>query len=347
MTLNDVEVTASLTSGSTTLNAHQIASDADFATASWDSWSNGATVTFIYAGGVGAKAGTYSLATSGGGTAAGTFSRIQAGADNAYEWTYQSAWNYDHMDGTGPSGMTLDPTKVNNYEVRLAPGAGPVFYYVLGDADSTTPGEPILVHATLRGNSATSSNTRTPSFNVGWTAASLGSSTALTVQGSYAMAALDGPRASSWNPRGIGGTNAAVTTSTWVNVLTIRNRGEFGATINLGEVWPERLSVYTDSTKGARYRLLRNATLDTGSVTPAWTYLDSTDSVVEYTEGAMPFTAQGEVVLAGVAGTTAANLDLTNLEIVLERGETLTLGALVISGATSQVTAAMSWREDW
>lgn len=355
VTLDNVPIAVTVTSGSTTLNAFEIASDADFATGGWDAWSNGATVTFIASTGAGAKSGAYSYVNNtGGGTSAGTIASIQAGASNTYEWVYQDEWSDDQVDGrwatvlTNASRMTLDPTKLNNYEIRLASGEGPALFYVLGDADSTHPGEPILVHTMSRANDATTPGARTPAYNVGWTAASLGSAAAMTVAGSFAMGAIDGERASEWNSKAASGVNASVSSSMWVNVLAIRNRGEFASTVNLAEIWPEAVAVFTDSTKGAEFRLLRNPTFDTSSVKPAWTYLDQTNSLAVYATEALPYTDQGEQIYTGVAGnTSAANISLANIPLVLGRGDVLSIAAQVVSGASSSVTAAMTWQEDY
>lgn len=82
--------------------------------------SNGVTVTF-YQNVPAATPGVFSLTSTG--TATGTFAEVQAGAanDNNAGFTAQTAWNVDRLDGSkgvlNPSGMLLDPTKLNVWKI--------------------------------------------------------------------------------------------------------------------------------------------------------------------------------------------------------------------------------------
>jgi hypothetical protein len=64
-------------------------------------------------------AGVFSFVDTDSGVTAGAFSEVVAGVAPITTWIASSAWNIDKMDGTGPSGMTLDPTKFNVYEIRF------------------------------------------------------------------------------------------------------------------------------------------------------------------------------------------------------------------------------------
>ena len=59
---------------------------------------------------------------------------------------YQSSWNVDPMDGTGPSGATLDMSKGNIYQISFSwYGYGVIEWYVVTD-NITGKQVPILVH---------------------------------------------------------------------------------------------------------------------------------------------------------------------------------------------------------
>jgi len=59
--------------------------------------------------------GTYSI--SGTGTIAGTFTRVLAGANHEETFIPTGSFNIDKLDGTGPSGMIINPQRGNVYEI--------------------------------------------------------------------------------------------------------------------------------------------------------------------------------------------------------------------------------------
>ena len=59
--------------------------------------------------------GTYSI--SGDGTIAGTFTRVLAGTNHEETFIPTGSFNIDKLDGTGPSGMIINPQRGNVYEI--------------------------------------------------------------------------------------------------------------------------------------------------------------------------------------------------------------------------------------
>jgi hypothetical protein len=59
--------------------------------------------------------GTYSI--SGTGTIAGTFTRVLAGTNHEETFIPTGSFNIDKLDGTGPSGMIINPQRGNVYEI--------------------------------------------------------------------------------------------------------------------------------------------------------------------------------------------------------------------------------------
>jgi len=60
----------------------------------------------------------------------------------------QSAWNIDKLDGSGPSGMTIDITKGNSYQIAYGSGFGTVNFSV----ESDVSGDYVLVHTLALAN---------------------------------------------------------------------------------------------------------------------------------------------------------------------------------------------------
>ena len=96
-----------------------VAADFSGAGVGWNTYKvDNTTVKFI-AMLSGASAGASSFAdTDTTGVTASAFSDILSGASSTDTWVAQTAWNIDKMDGTGPSGQTLDVTKGNVYKIQ-------------------------------------------------------------------------------------------------------------------------------------------------------------------------------------------------------------------------------------
>ena len=124
-------------------------------------------------------------------TATGTFAETQAGADGTNSWTPQASWNIDAMDGTGPSGMTLDAAKINVYEVRFGwLGVAGLEYCVFDEASHKF--WPVHFIQWANTASATRTSLSDPRLPIGYSVASLGSTTALSISGASCMAGSHG-----------------------------------------------------------------------------------------------------------------------------------------------------------
>src|SRR5210317_1039571 len=66
---------------------------------------------------LGAKNGTYSMTSTA--TISTTNSAIQSGVATNAVWTPQTSFNIDTLDGNGPSGITINPQKLNVYQINF------------------------------------------------------------------------------------------------------------------------------------------------------------------------------------------------------------------------------------
>jgi len=183
--------TVPLTAGTVQQNAYEIAEFATGYTGSdsiaWVTYQLDDTVYFLRQT-HGNATGSMTFSS---GTATGTFAETQAGADGTNNWTAQASWNIDAMDGNGPSGMTLDPTKINVYEVRFGwLGVAGLECCVFDQASHKF----WPVHFIQWANTAASTRTTLsdPRLPIGYSIASLGSTTALSISGASCMAGTHG-----------------------------------------------------------------------------------------------------------------------------------------------------------
>lgn len=305
--------------------------------------SNGSTVTFIQ-GNPAVADGTYSLSSTG--TVTGTFATIQAGVANvttgANVFIAQADWNLDVMDGSGgatnPSGILLDPTKLNIYEVVIPYlGAGAITYYV-----RLPGGGHQEVHRIEWPNAQTTPNMKNPTLRLGWFAASLGSTTNLTVKGASASGFTEGDILPLRDPFGTS-RNGFTAEATEYVAFVIRVGGTFGSTVNQREVVPISLLVGTEtSNRIVRVRLVLNPTL-TGTVD--WGYVDSATSCVEVATPTA-LTPSGGTTVGNSASATGSptTLNLRDTGLRLQPGYTLAVCLQTASGS-AVTTSAMNWNE--
>jgi len=329
------QAACALTSGTVQHNAAEVA---ECTFTGWNAYANDDDVIFV-ATDASAKAGAFTFSS---GTATGTFAEDVNGAAVTNTWTAQADWNVDAMDGTGPSGMTLDHDTLNVYQIAFQYlGAGAIQYSI----EDPETGDFQLVHRINYPNSLTSPSLGNPTMPLGWTAASLGSTgTNLQVYGASAAGFVEGPFVPMRAGRSFVSTENVGTTLE--PVLSIRNRAAFNDEINQEELYPAFITVGVDATgnKPAVIEVFFGADV-TGSAQPDWTYIDETGSVAEYDETATAITGGDRIDGCAASAGGGCEIDLTRFRERLERGEWLTIAAKFSSGS-GDITAAVTWYED-
>jgi hypothetical protein len=273
--------------------------------------------------------GTFSI--SGGVTA--TITEQTAGQAKTDNHTAQASWNITTTPFTG-----FDPTNLNVYKVTF--GYLGVANITFSIYDPNT-GKFIAVHQIKWANTNGVTHLGNPNLKVGWTAASLGSTTALTVEGASAYAAIQGKRiirASAYSAdASVGSVGTALTP-----ILTVKNRVVYGDRFNLSKVEPLQLSVDNDHTKGAIIEVYINSTLTNEN----YQFEDEYNSVTTYDSAADTITG-GSLVESFIIGNgDSQTVNINDLGIVLLPEDILTLAAKTVSGNGATITAAITWKEE-
>lgn len=224
VTLNGVAFTVSVTAGTTTQTARLIADRVGGYTG-WLTEHVDNTVVFL-ASALGPKTDTFSMSSTGTGTlTTGTFSAKQTGVAQTNTWYYQDEWNVDKLDGTGdlvtnPSGMLLDPTKLNIYQIQFRwLGSGMITFSI----EDQTTGQIIPVHQVHYVNQHTKPHLDNPSFKLGYVTTSLGSTTDLVVRGASMMGAIEGDVRQNELNRSFSSAKSGLNTGSVHHLMTIRN----------------------------------------------------------------------------------------------------------------------------
>lgn len=284
-------------------------------------------------------AGSFSVTTDGTGTHSLTVA--QTGVAHTTNWTYQEDFTLDKLDGTGPSGMTLDPTKLNVFQVNLRwLGAGRIQYAIEDPVGAMIP-----FHVETYANENSDVHLDNPSMKLGYVAASLGGTQKdVKVAGASMMGAIEGninitnfPVAHA-RKRNLPDTNLN-------HIFTIKNKLIFNNKINLREVLVEKIShgmTETSFTFGTVYLFL-NAT---NSVDHVWEEVGS-NSHVSYSNVNGTLTLANETPLASfiMGDNNVETIDLSKLRIVVPPNNSLTM-AIKADSSTPDASAALTWVED-
>lgn len=350
VTLAGISYTVTATSNSSTVKTAYEISQGTYA--GWKAHARGSTVVFLADSAIN-KTGTFSLAQSGAGTpAAGSFAETRAGAAPTDTWIPQTEWNGDKLDGTGASGITLDKTKGNVFQIDIQYlGFGAVVFKIETASEGNNP-DFVTVHTLGIPNTRTTPSVNQPAFPFTMAAYSSGSTTDVSISvASYAgfiegKKQLTGPRMTITAE-----TNGFVesTAATYYPLFTIRNdytHSHNGVTLraNQSVVYPLSISAAHDDATPITFYLIRNATL---VGTPNFSRWDAASCLyVDTSATTCSFSNNGQVQFAYALGQSSGGAYAFPDEIQLEPGETLTLAARAVTGTATYVIASLNTRED-
>lgn len=310
----------------------------------WDAFQNGNTVVF-FGRNAASLPGVYSVTSTG--TFAGNIVQNRAGVANTETWTYQAAFNRDRLDGTGPSGMTIDKSLGNVFEVDMQYlGYGQVQFSI----EDPNTGHFFPFHEFEFPNTRTTPTLLNPVLKPGWAAASLGSNVNITVQGASALGGIDGVRAPLKRPLAFSFQRASVG-ATLTSIFAVRVKGVINSVVQLSEMFPKLAYVSPEGSKAAEVKVLLNPTF---SGQTNWTNATTNvQTIVEVDTTGTTFTSVGvEVASFVVAGGTSQEISFDDLAVgdneslFLARDDVLVIAARITGGAGSPVTASLTWVEE-
>ena len=254
----------------------------------------------------------------------------------------QDTWD-DPMDGSGASGMTLNPTMLNVYFIEFQYlGAGSIKLWI----ESDVTGDMVLAHTVMYTNLNTVPSVFNPNFHlmlhvlnnaVAIDLIAKSSSMAYFVEGKTALTELQQPQFSSGKRQ-----KTAVTTE--VALFTIRNKALYASKDNFIDLMLEFIAVSSEASSAnnlSEIRLIKNATLGGA---PAYADINTTDSVVEIDVAGTTVTGGSTIFDIDMAGKNDSNLvGLKDYQILLAPGETLTVAGTSANSAT--MNASLLWKE--
>lgn len=326
LTLDSIAYTIPLTTGTVDHNAYEIATWLNNNQLIWVADQLDDTV-IISALSDGSKSGAYSYSHA---SSTGTITQNTPGETKTSNHIEKSNWN-------GNTCLWLDTTKGNVYQIAYQYlGFGDIKFYV----EYPETGTFILAHTIKYANSETRTSLNNPSLRFGMYGVSLGSIADLTIQCASVGLFVQGSIQKTRNPRAVKNTQTVSTSFT--NILTLRNRRTYNYLYNQVEIEPLNLGISSESTKNVEIEIRTNSSFsgDT-NFTSAGTNLVGDIDTTNNT------TSNGRLISAfTLSGGSSVNVDLKGLEIRVPPSLTITIAARVTSGANASVTSTLTYYED-
>lgn len=252
-------------------------------------------------------------------------------------WISQSSWNADVMDGTGPSGMTLDTSKGNVFQVRYQwLGFGAIRFYI----ENQYTGVLVLVHTIDYTNQNTFTSTDNPTFPFCAMSENTTNNTSVQMKIPSIGLFIEGNPGTTSHTRNAIDNEKTIAISTETNIITIRNKTTYQSIANLVQIQPDFLSVATDGNKSVHIHVYLNATL---GGTPSYTDIRTNNSVVDYDIAGT--TVSGGILVATIplAKVEGRSILFNDFNFIMAPGNTMTISAESSGG--SDVLVGLSWQE--
>lgn len=254
-------------------------------------------------------------------------------------WIAQTSFNLDKLNGTGASGITIDPTKLNIFQITIGylGGRGCRFSVL-----SPISGDWVVFHDyNLSGTQTSQTQSINPTMTFGIQATNTTNNTNIVVRSGSVGMFIVGLRERIGSTYGQNNFKSIGTTET--NVITIRNNSTINGVTNQAQLRVRSISVATAASVPVVFKLIKNSTLG-GS--PSYTNIDATNSIAAFDVAGTTIT--GGNVQFNTVCTTGGSVfvDLTDFDIFLSPNETLTCSAVATSGAAANHAVAINWNED-
>lgn len=250
-----------------------------------------------------------------------------------------TSFNLDKLDGTGPSKMTIDPTKLNVYRISFGwLGAAPIIFEILREdgvwfpfhmikfpnteADTSTKSSVLPLRAYAYTSSASGNVVlKTPSWNCG----SIGRNKAVSRVFQYGL-----------QKTGVNGNNQHMFTLRNSTTYPITGGGTNKIMINI-----KFASVSNKDNQSTNFKFVKNITFSTS---PSYSDVDSTNSCIQYST-AGTYDSGGTVELyLPLGGKGQGKLTLpSGAPIMLMPGETLSV--LADTDSSAKLNAYLRWQE--
>lgn len=247
----------------------------------------------------------------------------------------QTTWNKDKYDGTGESGMILDPTMGNQYQIKYQGyGFGNALFFIQNEVS----GNFILVHQINYTNINQSPILFNPSLN--FFALSENTTNTTDIIPKLCSVAMYHEGINEDVPQVSHLTFNTKSVTTLEAILTIRNKTTYQSKANHVQCQLTSLSISTEGNKGVNVVISSNTTL--GGV-PSFSDVDTATSCIEVDVAGTTLTGGNLISAFTVEQTGSVVVNLLDSELFLQPGNTFTIAAS--SDNANIVFSDLVWKE--
>ena len=294
-------------------------------------------VEFLAQSTLGQLTGTFNWSSTG--DAELELTTARQGRASTTDFIPQSLWNGDPMDGTGSTGIALDPSKFNVFQINFRwLGAGIIQFAM----ENPVSGQFVLLHTIHWTNRNTTLHLENPSMKVGAIAYHYGTTIedpASIYLGSL-MGAIEGVDVQPATPNGAFTTKTGLSANTYHHLGTLENPLVSDNAINTRPYLIRSLSIAYTGQDVLNVLIYKDVPLATGvHLYNSYPGIDAKASLVEATIDPTQDSPEAAYVLP-INGSGVFDLSQSSLRI--EPGETFTV-AVISGGNISEVSATLNW----
>ena len=264
--------------------------------------------------------------------------RLSGGTKN---WTNQTNWNIDKMDGTGQSGITLNQQKGNVYQISYQwLGFGNIGFFI----ENPNNGKLTLVHQIQYPNQFDSPTILQPSLPIRVSSVnSNGNNKNITIKTASLAGFAEGNEGFLGKLFSALGSTATNTNPQNINVLTIKVNEQLNSINAYIPVILFNASFDTEANenKTVIISLILNGTF---SSAPTYTPVDATQSVVSYSDTGVSVTNGTSLSTHLIRGNTGRNIEFPR-DLQLFRNDTLSIIYSTLTNFQASAVANINWLE--
>lgn len=267
---------------------------------------------------------------------AGNFGIIRRASSTSY-FTAQTEWSDDTMNGNGVSGINLDITKGNVYQIRYQwLGFGQISFFV----ENQNTGFLTVVHRIKYANENTATSINNPTLPIRLSVQNTTNSTDIILKSASLAAFVEGKNEFGGFHNSTSANKSNITTEQ--AVLTIRSTSTFSNITNRIRAKLDIVSAASEGTKVVDIRILRNTTL---GGTPVFNDIDTTTSIMQVDEAGTTVSGGSEILSFQLGRTDSEVLFIDPLNIYINPNDTITITAS--SSVATDVVASFTWSEEF
>lgn len=274
------------------------------------------------------------------GTAFGVLVRV-AGVDT---WTAATSFALDKLNGTGPSGVTVDPTKGNVYTVTYDSTGYGCASFALASCPAASVPEPVVFHRVSFGNAATALGLRNCAGPVQGSITNTTNTTAVSMRVASLAGSTDSASKASTGALRCVDVSKNVLTTSYIPLLSLGNMTSYQGVTNCQSVLLRHLSISSDGSRGSVVVALYDNAVQTDSV---YADVSTATSTVRVDTASTSLSGGALLCSFSVNNSSDRQVDLTPLDINISPGSAITVACKdSIAGVSNNVSVSIGWSQD-